>query len=367
MSGRLRGSCDAHARRCLTTMLPPSSTRSSTAADPNDIESTARWVGSSNSCSYPNGGSKRAVSATTSGCRCIHKSLKSCTGCKNLRLTSPPYQEHLHQNCKSCLELQCRFKLPTKLRSTATAMATPDPRPVSPSLYLFHRGVPKTYRITFTDSLHVLRLPCLPSLCFPAPPLGVYALSSLASDRAPTLIAPIGQPPEPSFQIPSLFHHSITPKYATSGTHPTKQKRQTLYCCLLPRIRIRSKPRPWIFPLRSARDALGQCSFWRGTRKGPFRIHRRVRRANDDLISTPFLPSPLPCLVCLQRAFTCHTTTTTKFQTALLLVPPPPSRPRERPQRAIDFFESMEIYPGAFQTLSPRPPPKQIPLTCFFR
>ncbi|KIO32412.1 hypothetical protein M407DRAFT_4570 [Tulasnella calospora MUT 4182] len=32
---------------------------------------------------------------------------------------------------------------------------------------------------------------------------------------------------------------------------------------------------------------------------------------------------------------------------ALMLVPPPPSRPRERPQRAIDFFESMEIYPDS--------------------
>lgn len=33
--------------------------------------------------------------------------------------------------------------------------------------------------------------------------------------------------------------------------------------------------------------------------------------------------------------------------TALLMVPPPKERPRERPQRAIDFFESLEVYPGA--------------------
>ncbi|KAG8934717.1 hypothetical protein FRC02_009420 [Tulasnella sp. 418] len=32
---------------------------------------------------------------------------------------------------------------------------------------------------------------------------------------------------------------------------------------------------------------------------------------------------------------------------AQLLVPPPSDRPRERPQRAIDFFESLEIYPGS--------------------
>ncbi|KAG8998489.1 hypothetical protein FRB94_000595 [Tulasnella sp. JGI-2019a] len=35
----------------------------------------------------------------------------------------------------------------------------------------------------------------------------------------------------------------------------------------------------------------------------------------------------------------------TREALALLLVPPPTERPRERPQRAIDFFESLEIYP----------------------
>jgi len=34
----------------------------------------------------------------------------------------------------------------------------------------------------------------------------------------------------------------------------------------------------------------------------------------------------------------------TRDALALLLVPPPKERPRERPQRAIDFFESLEIY-----------------------
>lgn len=35
----------------------------------------------------------------------------------------------------------------------------------------------------------------------------------------------------------------------------------------------------------------------------------------------------------------------TRDALAMLLVPPPKERPRERPQRAIDFFESLEIYP----------------------